>query len=365
VPSHTFYVDEAGNAGINYLDEEQPFHVAAGIIVANEQRDELRAVYKQHCGRGPEIKAAKRLGSNRGRRVIAETLQSLGALGAVPFFVVMDRKFSLVGKLIDIFLDPEHHDAVDWLPTHAIQMRNEITEALYEHLSAEVLSAFAIAYRVPSEDGFRQVLDMVIEQLEARGDRRLSTAFIGAREAVARIVEWETYGDANGKHSDWAALNLPALTHLTRMADRYMTFRDARYSVIHDRNVQFAKMFTHSVSTISLPEYATPDWVLPDGTVYRVAFTHLDDFSMLDSRDEPLLRAADMLASTVSRVAREALRSPTSNDPTFAPLAKLTMPALMETDEYDNPTFAGAYAHRRVTAAMIMVAMRGGLNGTD
>jgi hypothetical protein len=205
--------------------------------------------------------------------------------------------------------------------------------------------------------GFEQVLDILSEALSPPEDPRLIGAFRSARAAVATIVERETYGNSLGKHAAWSALNLPALGHLTRSADRLMQVQGKRYVVVHDNNAEFEKLFTYWLPAISRRDAPHPDLLLPDGTLFRIALTNFDGISMAASATDPLLRVADMLASTVARVAREATRSPFAAHTEFAELAALTTPALMMTDENENPLMGGAFAHTDLIARMLMMAI--------
>lgn len=348
--THTFFADESGNAGINYLDSDQPFHVAAGFLIANQHlpaaEAAIRAAFPPEKG---EIKGSRLLRSPIGQRRAVKVIDSMAEARAMPFFVIMERRFSIAGKLVDVFLDPMHQDAVDWLPTSAIAERGAISETLMALIPEETLDLFASEYRRPTTEGFQRVLSAVINRLKAEGDSRLAQAFDGALRHVDTIVEQETYGDTPGEHGNWAALNLPAFMHLLRNVDTAM---DAcgRYHVVHDRVDQFEHLFTLNANKYRAPGAKQVDYEFADGQLHRMLFRNLVSFTMADSENTPMLQAADVLASTVARVLREIVAG--WSDPTDAlkRLLMLTMPALYESGDipvslggiYASPTTQGA-----------------------
>jgi hypothetical protein len=351
---HTMYVDESGHAGINYLDARQPFHVAAGVFVSDIARDEIRDLVRSHAAPRAELKGSKLLQSAPGRQAAVALLRAVYAAGATPFFVVMDRRFSIAGKIVDVFLDPFHQDAVAWLPTAALKERRRITEMLSELLDAAAIEAFATAYRAPTVDAFSRVLGLIVPQVRRTGHFRLAGAFEGAAKSVATIVESESYGS---EHGEWAALNIPALCHLLRLVDRFADDKGT-FSVVHDENDQFRRLFPRVVASLTSGDSEHPDVRFPDGTIARMTLRNCGEFRMENSADELMLQAADLIAGVVSRVARQAMSSVEKPKRDIRELAALTMPALRYEDDDPAPHFGAAYANERTIHALISLAMR-------
>ncbi len=348
-----FYADEAGHAGINYLATDQPVHVAGGFLIRSEAVDGAREVIRQHFPKG-EVKANALLRRANGPARVARVLRDLAAARVMPFFYLAHRRFSLVGKIVDVFLDPEHQPLVDWLPTSSFKERHAITELLYEGLDQSVLELFAAAYRVPTVESFSEVLRAVIANAKRLGDRRLTLAFEGALGAVEVITEHETYGDETGKHGTWAALNLPALMHLLRFVD---TAADGRgpLAVVHDQNDEFARLFAASVSRTTVRNSSRSDFRFPDGTQFRATFRNVASFATADSKLEPMLQAADLLVSSIARVAKACAAHGPAVDDDIKELAALTTAGLLQPNE-DVPWFAGAYAHTKTKGDLILAA---------
>lgn len=353
----TLFVDESGNAGMNYLDASQPVHVSAGFLVCNEHLGDVAEAVRAHLeGSAREQKGTSLLPSASGRQRALEFLEAVGNARALPFFVVMERRFSIAGKLVDVFLDPMHHGAADWLPTTDVVQRMSATERLAELADAKLLDAFAGEYRQPSEAGFRRVLEPLVARLRNGGEERLAASFEGALSALTVIVEAEDYSSEKFKHGQWAALNVPSVKHLLGMVDRVLDGTGRRADVVHDETREFGPALAEMVRSARTPGAPSVDVPFSDGRLFRALLRNLDTFTMRDSAATPGLQAADVLAGAVNRVVRKALTG-ARFDESLLRLAAATLPALIYEEDDPSPRFAGVYGSPRLREALQCVLM--------
>ena len=149
----------------------------------------------------------------------------------------MDKKFSIAGKIVDVFLDPAYNPAASWLPTSALRERKELVTFINETIEYEILRDFAIAYRDPT--GSRVLISNVLERLVgAIGTLRpqLVSAFRGAMVALDEIIRSEDYQALGlGAHYEYASLNLPAFSQFVRKCDMILeVYRPTRGILVHD-----------------------------------------------------------------------------------------------------------------------------------
>jgi hypothetical protein len=102
------FVDEAGNTGTNFLDEDQRWYVLAGLAVsgkdvagARSRVDALRAAVG-----AKELKGSALLARREGREQVRELLRIVGSSGCLPFFAVLEKRFNLAGRFDQIVSDP-------------------------------------------------------------------------------------------------------------------------------------------------------------------------------------------------------------------------------------------------------------------
>ncbi len=338
--THTFFADESGNAGPNYLDNEQPFHVAAGFLIASQDIPAAEAAIRAELPpEKGECKGSRLVKTTVGQLRAIRVLKGVMAAGALPFLYVMDRRFSIAGKLVDVFLDPENQDAVDWLSTSDIAQRAEITELLQETLPASLLDLFASEYRSPTREGFQKVILAVIDRLRSEGTSQLVEAFNGALRNLDEIVRLETYGPTRGEHGSWVSLNLPALMHMIRFVDTAMDGRGT-YQFVHDRIAQFEQLFKLNANRYRAPGKSDVDFRLKDGTQFRMQFRNLDSFITADSEATPMIQSADILASSVARVLREVVSGDDPLSSELRQIMEMTIPLLFPPDDSPIQTAA-------------------------
>jgi len=352
--THTFYLDESGHAGVNYLDNDQPFHVAGGVLISATDRIVLDVTMRSLLVQDQtEIKASQLMRSARGQRRVLNIIEQIGQAHVMPFFVIMERRFSIAGKLVDIFLDPEHQDSVDWLPTVAIEQRHELTERLFDELDDQQLNEFALAYKAPNVANFTNTLNRIINSLRRGKDDRLTKAFEGALRHVTSIVRAETYGDGTTKHGDWAGLNVPSFSHALRSVDRFMDRTGGTFDVVHDSALQYEAAFRKVLAMIAQPAAPIADLQLPDGTLFRGLYRNFGSFRTANSTLEPGVQAADIIAGAVAGVAKAAIAPLDKWSPELHAIAQAILPALLMTDETGTQVFAGIYAHTRTKTALL------------
>jgi hypothetical protein len=356
--THTFFGDESGSAGINYLDSSQPFHVAAGFLVAQERLAAAEAVVRAEFRQG-EVKGKELMGSPAGRRRVVRVLNGMGQSRALPFFIIMERRFSIAGRLVEVFLDPAHQDAVDWLPIGDMAQREAVAERLLELLPGEILDLFARIYRDPDAAGFRAVLQAVIEALRTRSEDHLARSFAGAVDHLDTILEAERYGPNPLEHAQSVSLNVPAFMHLIKRVDMVMdayrhSVPGAKFQLVHDRQPQFEAAFARGIAG-SLPPALVPiEYMISNGRPYRQHLQNFDSYSFADSAAVPMLQAADILASCVRRILFDI--SSGKGDEVDKELVMLTLPALLERDD-EPPPFAGIYASSKTKEALMGVLL--------
>lgn len=355
--THTLFADESGSAGINYLDSGQPFHVAAGFLIACEHLAAAEAVVRTEFPRG-EVKGKDLMGTPAGRRRAARVIQGMAQSRAFLFFIIMERRLSIAGRLVEVFLDPAHQDAVDWLPIGNMAQRQAVAERLLELLPTENLDLFARSYRNPDTDGFRAVLQAVIKSLTTRGEDHLARSFAGAMDRVDTVLKAERYGANQLEHAQSVSLNLPAFMHLIKKVDMAMdAWRSkvpcATFQVVHDRQLQFEEAFERGIASALPPAPIPIDYRLPNGRPYRQHLQNFDSMSFADSSTVPMLQAADVLASCVRRTLFEV--SSGKSDQVDGELAMLTLPALLDGED---TSYAGIYASQKSLEALEAAYLR-------
>lgn len=354
------YCDEAGNAGSNWLDTAQPYHVEAGWLVGPSNRAAFQSAIEDAATQtqAGELKGSTLLRRPSGVATIVRLLKKLGASGGLPFFIIADRRFCIAGKAVDTFLDPSTNPAAEWLPTSACHRRQDVWE-IVSALPDEALATFAEAYRAPSPEGFENAIRALVDGLRAAdAGTALINSFQAALPHAAAICQRETHASVDSSHGVATALNTPVFFHLVKKADRFMdTKKGHQMVVVHDEIRSFEDALRRTVEILSFPAGATPEYVGHDSELVRLGVQNVARFETAASSSVQGLQAADLLASSVARLARD-LRHGRSWSDELHELAHLILPALMTENDDESPLFAGMLAHRDEIARLLAPVFR-------
>jgi hypothetical protein len=354
--THTFYADEAGHAGINYLDAQQPFHIAGGFLVPEQHEQSFAEQFNQIRSGSAELKGGTLTKSTSGQRRAATAIRSLRKAGAVPFFWAMQRSYCIAGKVVDVFLDTAYYPECAWLALADVDQREEVTQTIVTSVPPGVLEAFATAYRKPQRDAWAAVLDGIADAMRTAGEAKLEATFRGARKALDVVIEAEDLGNA---HTELAALNVPALMHALRLVDRYVEFIGGMYRVIHDVNVQFEEPFRSTISSHQVGPDEPCEILLPNGRRHRQFLRRMTTLEFANSKAVLGLQAADLLVSSVGRVTKKIPTPPEVWPVELQQLALEVLPPIMD----EVSAFAGMYAQLD-TKARLVIGMMSGRAGT-
>lgn len=308
------FCDESGNSGNNLLEEEQPLFVSACWIVGAPQRAALRqsldGVRAVHPQKEAEIKSAFYLGEKANEARLSVVADWLGRVAGIPnkmpAFFVAERRFVLVGKIVDVLFDPAHNSAaIASMPLLSHERRSEATNAMYETFDYEVLTRFARAYQILDAEGLSSAVAALAAEARAKGRMDLALLFDGAAGQLGVILDAEKTDigvTQTTTLSTRQAINFPGLLHMLRIADKYLDFKAARdVRVIHDRQRQFQTLFRDHVRMLGRIGPDTP-FMHPEGPVDRYGLRNIKDIEFADSKAWPEIQAADLLAGAAKRM---------------------------------------------------------------
>jgi len=304
-----FYCDESGNSGPNYIDQEQPFYTLAAwsvpynrIVDASVAVEEHRQEYSPQAG---ELKGANLVRSSRGKRAIISLLRTLGGLGCVPIYELLEKRYCVAGKIVETFLDPLYNPRVNNAFIPDSTTKQEIADTLYEGLSESTLNHFASIYRKPTLDGFESSLDKIVAEANANINSELATLLEGSREQLAEIAEIEASACFLGTMT--GSLNYPVFVGMLMMIELLgrLGLVDA-VKIVHDEIYAYEEHLNKVF--VLLRNAGESVFMFPNGHILVFPLKHVGAMEFGSSKDSVLLQAADVLAGSVNYLAKRAIR---------------------------------------------------------
>lgn len=292
------------------MDPQQPAHVLAGWLVPADQRAAYAAAIVEAKLRNPqasEFKGKNLLPTPRGRETARRIISGALDVGALPVFVIVEKRYCVAAKMVETFLDPFHNDGAYWLPTGADIERQAIANVFYESPSV-LLHDFANAYRDPNTESFARNIRALADYSNSIGRIDLSSSLLAQLDDLDRLVEAERAEIGTIKRNKWIAVNTFTFLSFIVLASNVIRLEtDAEVEVVHDKTDEFEEAFKILFDGWRWREglEILPS-VLQSGTVMPPLVDQLTRFRIGEPKQEPEIQAADVLSSTLRWLAEGA-----------------------------------------------------------
>jgi hypothetical protein len=248
------------------------------------------------------------LGKHPRRRAAAvEFIGRALRAGASPVFVVAEKRFCVVAKMVEAFADPFYNPAADWIPTGADDLRKSICETLLHILPHRTLEAFSDAQRDPTVASFLSVLESIAFACRFAGSDELEATFEGCIPHLPKVVEAERSVIVGSRRHAATAVNLFAFVAFMAQADELIEQGlRAPVRVLHDESFEFEDAFRTVHNWFQGSSALYGPYLLQSGRAPRLGVQYLRDLRMAPSKAVPELQGTDMLAAVLREVARDA-----------------------------------------------------------
>jgi len=324
-----FYCDESGNSGPNYIDQEQPFYTLAAWSVPYARIVDTSVAVEQHRQKywpqAHELKASNLLRSAKGKRGIISLLGTLGRMGCVPIYEVLEKRYCVAAKIVETFLDPAYNPRVynAFIPDSTT--KQEIANTLYEKLSESMLNRFAAIYRNPTLKGFESSLDEIVTSANTNINSELATLIEGSHKQLAEIAEIEARACFLGNMT--RSLNFPAFVGMLMMIELLGRLDLVEpVKVVHDEIYAYEEHMDKMY--VRLRNAGEGVFTFPNGHILVFPLKHVGAMEFGSSKDSVLLQAADVLAGSVNYLAKKAIQQKEVTDIDIE-LAEHLFPALL------------------------------------
>lgn len=324
---YTVYCDETGNSGGNFLDTEQPFYVLAGWILPDTKVSDTSIIMqlKQQLSITDELHGVNLIRRKKGQRAILNFFKQLGKYGAVPIFIIAEKKYVIAAKVIETLLDPMYNDLVGNEYTYDNVMKKKLAEKIYE-LSYETLSEFAGAYSQYDTSSMIKAIKRLVSELDGSNQHDLSRKITGSLKYIRENLESEKDTHHSLPNKAMASLNVPVIISYLTMIEVFGRGMNSKLALVHDKTKQFEEAYQDIFNMYSK---ASPTvFKLTDGTPIVFGFKSLTSLTFKDSKECDWIQAADLLASAIGKCLKTVYKEENFT-PEILDIAINTLPALL------------------------------------
>lgn len=295
----TCFVDESGNAGPNLVEASQPVFVHAALVVPAPVLDEARALvvdlHRRFLSGAAEVHVGI-LNQGPGRTAIATLLPKLAALGIVPVLSVMERRCVHAAYVVDTCFDKEWNPLAQPRFLSSSHARQVLTESLLNVVGETLLRDFAAAFRARDETAMVVSVSAMADALE-RGQHPLTARTI--RGAIPTVAEQcDEIRGVDAQATAMNTINASSFAALQAMCERTAEAAELDGgTILHDRSPQAPAYRT--MFDLGRRMSMAVGW---ENGQMNVPLRRITAFEEGDSKDEPLLQLADVVAGMFRRL---------------------------------------------------------------
>ena len=223
-------------------------------------------------------------------------LQELQVLGAKLHLVVTEKRYMIVGWAVNTFFDYANVGSDDKSFVNDGNKRRATADHYEQNCTDEELVIVGHALRNPTRDGYLRSIDI----LRQRAPEQSSVDILNCAERnVDELLDVETSHDNLFGDSVFHTPNLTSLHALGNMIARMCKEQDAQTSFIFDDctlcNKAFLKLY--KIDSNIEEDFSIP--TIPDHFTWK---DRVLSFKTANSKSEPLLQAADVLATCTDKL---------------------------------------------------------------
>lgn len=299
----TFFCDEAGNSGSNYLDASQPFYVTGGWLVPNTLKDDQNFInkIKQLLNKEGELHAKNIVRSPKGRFKLKEIIQTLMLdYGFLPFICLAEKKYAIAAKIIETLLDPMYNDLVDVGITYDSLDKSKMyyADKIY-NLDENMLESFAHSYRNGDVHLMEECISLISKQLYDIKEFELSKQIYASLEYIEENITGDYYIANNSENKVMGSLNLPMFVVIMNMLEMYGAMQQCEINIVHDDIQEFRNGYMYYFNLMKRDEQS--NYINVRYEVIPTCFEHIKFLDFNDSTKNIFVQCADVLVCSVNR----------------------------------------------------------------
>jgi len=290
----TFYCDESGNTGTNWLDFDQTFFVYGGWLVPDSSKNTIITEINHIFGKSQaeELKSKKffKLGSsNRYFLKMVTFMINFRPVSCFPIFIVVEKAYIVAPKMIETFFDPAYNISLKDEITFDIKLKKKLSEIVVGSNAVKLFSTLI-------HDGnisLAQMKEIQIELARKFSDMPNVNHNISClTDAELRKMVEEFQCKNNSR-----TLTIPVLCSLMNLLQKFSQNNKVETTIIHD-NISGFNEWLDIIKSCFLSE--GPDQVVRTEYIeFHSKLKNIKDLKLEDSKNSRIIQVADLLCGFI------------------------------------------------------------------
>lgn len=300
----TFYIDESGNTGTDWLNKEQPFFIYGGWLILDNNIKDLNTylsnfINKEQSTELKSNKVFKRLDGYKVFNAIFDTF--INDFKAIPIFIVIDKEYMVAAKIVETFFDCEYNPKINTYLTHPVKLKKALADCIVN--SKDILIKFSSLLKNGTIDvqHLRDISIDLYNAFENANHPQVASTLIDLSDEnlMKMIKEFETITDG-GKMKNRITLTPSTLIEMLKNVEMISNTFKFKVNVVHDRLRGYSEVFDEIENIFFTEEdpfiYSNSD------KIWLSNFPHIKSIIEQDSKNIPLIQASDLLCGFISKI---------------------------------------------------------------
>lgn len=289
----TFYCDESGNTGTNWLDPAQPFFIYGGWLILDEKKSsvisEVSTIFKKYPG--TEIKSTRFFKMGKANDYFKRLFDYMLSVPAFPIFTISYKSYTVALKIVETFFDPAYNHSLKNQIIWDIDVKKQISEVIK---NSTVI--FDFGHLIHSGK-------LTLNEMR-KIKRELSNLFLLAPNISNSIKKLsdrdlqEMLDEFNTPNTS-RTLTIPSLNLLMQLLQKFSEICNIETAIVHD-NIRGYDDLLEKIRKIYLSKGKT-QVLQSEYFQWYSKLPNISKLNLVDSKDNLLIQISDLLCGFLLR----------------------------------------------------------------
>ncbi len=302
----SYYIDESGNTGTDWLNSDQPYFIYGGWLISQNKKHEVETFLQSvlNSQQGNELKSKNIFRRKNGFSVFNKIFTEMIDFGAVPFFGLTEKRFMIAAKIVETFFDCEYNPYVNAYLTYPIELKRALASCIAEDQEIIIRFSSLIKCGTISTDDMAIINSDLINCFKRHNQMEVVKSLINLNNNnfISMIDEFESITN-NGTTKCRMTLTGTMLIELFKNIQFFAFKSGMQVNVYHDKLRGYDQEFS-DLCEIFLKS-GTPILLDNEYRPWLSNFPSIESFTTLDSKNEIIIQAADLLCGYISNIAKQ------------------------------------------------------------
>lgn len=297
-------MDESGNTGTDWLNEDQPYFVYGGWFLYNDKTDKAHQYLKNILNnmQASELKSKNIFNNNKGYIIFKDIFEfMIDKIQAVPIFGIVDKKYMVAAKIVETFFDCAYNPSLNGYLTGPVELKSALANCIKN--DNYLLRDFSTLIKngTITLDNMENIKNRMICLFKNQNLQIVADTLVGlTTDDLQNMIDVFVYLTNNGSTKKWITLTQSTFIDIIKNIELLCGLNNIKVDIIHDNLRGYDEVLMEVKRNFFKDKI--PEIMEIDNRIWLSHFPHIKSFSMEDSKNEILIQASDLLCGFISKI---------------------------------------------------------------